>query len=240
MEKTKLSLICDFDGTITRTDVGHQVYTRFGDERWEAINKRWRRGEISSRDCLIGEYSFVHASEHQVREHIMKMKIDPAFTELVSICRENDIPIAVASDGFDFYIHALLEKYGLVDIEVFCNQMKFNGKKVELSFPYYEQGCGICGNCKALHVRKFKNEGRKVIYVGDGLSDRFAARASHIVFAKGELKDYLVDNQIDFMGFDDLSDVYHWMRDLINGKISITCRRTDLKDPCFELLEGES
>ena len=37
MEENKLAVICDFDGTITSIDVGHQVYSRFGDERWREI-----------------------------------------------------------------------------------------------------------------------------------------------------------------------------------------------------------
>ena len=77
MEKSKLAVICDFDGTATEIDVGHQVYAHFGDERWREVNQSWRRGEMSSKDCLIGEYSFVDASEQEVREHILKMKIDP-------------------------------------------------------------------------------------------------------------------------------------------------------------------
>ena len=53
MEKTRLAVMCDFDGTITRKDVGHKIYTQFGDERWEEVNKSWRRGDMSSKDCPV-------------------------------------------------------------------------------------------------------------------------------------------------------------------------------------------
>jgi 2-hydroxy-3-keto-5-methylthiopentenyl-1-phosphate phosphatase len=233
MEKNKLAVICDFDGTATEIDVGHQVYAHFGDERWREVNQSWRRGEMSSRDCLIGEYSFVDASEQEVREHILEMKIDPGLPDLVATCRGNDIPIAIASDGFDFYIHAMLEKHGITDVEVFCNQMRFNGRKVELSFPFYDQGCGVCGNCKRLHVQKFKDDSRTVIYVGDGLSDRFAARASDVVFAKDELKGYLMDNNADFIEFTNLGDVNRWMIGLLAGEIELPSKRNGT-DPCQE------
>ena len=100
MGKNRLAVICDFDGTITKLDVGHSIYTRFGDERWEEINKRWRRGEMSSRDCLIGEYSLMDASEQEVRDYVSEMEIDAGFIDLVATCRDNNIPIAIASDGF--------------------------------------------------------------------------------------------------------------------------------------------
>ena len=121
----RLAVLCDFDGTATEVDVGYQIYTHFGDERWLEVNQRWRRGEISSKDCLIGEYSFMDASEQEVRELVLKMEIDPGLQDLVTICRKNDIPIAIASDGCDFYINTMLEKYGLSDVEVLCNEMRF-------------------------------------------------------------------------------------------------------------------
>ena len=237
MREIKLAVLCDFDGTITKTDVGHQIYTKFGDDQWREVNESWRRGEISSKDCLIGEYSFMSASEQEVREYVLEMEIDLGFLDLVKTCRDNDIPIAIASDGFDFYIHTILEKYGLSDLEVFCNEMQFNGRKVELSFPYYDQGCGICGNCKKLHVQRFKEAERKVIYIGDGLSDRFAARASDVIFAKSELMKYLVENGVDFIQFSDLGAVNRWVAGLLakniqfpspsNGRGSV--------DPCQEV-----
>ena len=227
MEKTRLAVLCDFDGTITKMDVGHKIYTRFGDERWEEVNKSWRRGEMSSKDCLIGEYSFVDASEQEVREYVSTMEIDTGFIDLVATCRNNDIPLAIASDGFGFYIYALLEK--------FCNEMKFNGRKVELSFPFYDQGCGVCGNCKKLHVQKFKDDSRKVIYIGDGLSDRFAARASDVIFAKGELMGYLVENNADFIKFTDLSEVNQWMIGMLAGDIDLPPPPNG-EDPCQEFM----
>jgi len=110
MGKYRLALLCDFDGTVAKGDVGHRIYTRFGDERWEEINKRWRRGEISSKECLIGEYNLIDADEDEVRDFVMEMEIDMGFADLVETCKKNDIPIAIVSDGFDFYIHAILEK----------------------------------------------------------------------------------------------------------------------------------
>ncbi|MBD3181193.1 HAD-IB family phosphatase [Candidatus Poribacteria bacterium] len=240
MIQHQLALICDFDGTITKTDVGHKIYTSFGDDRWEEVNKRWRRGEISSKDCLIGEYSFVDASEDEVIEYVMGMDIDVGFLDIVHTCRDNNIPLAIASDGFDFYIKALLEKYDLYDkgIDIFCSEMEFKGRKVELSFPYYDKGCGLCGNCKKLHVQKFRDEGRKVIYIGDGLSDRFAARSSDVVFAKGELKQYLIESGFSFIEFEILIEIDNWVNDLLTGAIETPEAFFDntCKDPCPDVV----
>ena len=222
MGKYRLALLCDFDGTVAKGDVGHRIYTRFGDERWEEINKRWRRGEISSKECLIGEFSLIDASEDEVRDFVMEMEIDTGFADLVYTCKKNDIPIAIVSDGFDFYIRAILEKYGFSDVSTLCNKMWFNDRKVELAFPFYEQGCGKCGNCKTLHVKRLKNDDRKVIYVGDGLSDKFASSASDVIFAKDELMEYLENNGIEYNRFSSLSEVNNWMIDLLAGNVEIS------------------
>jgi len=81
MGKYRLALLCDFDGTVTKSDVGFRVYTRFGDERWEEINKRWRRGEISSKECLIGEYSL---SSSQFNRQCKTINTLDLFTEKVT------------------------------------------------------------------------------------------------------------------------------------------------------------
>jgi len=240
--RQKLALLCDFDGTIAKGDVGFRIYTHFGDERWEEINKRWRRGEISSKECLIGEYSFIDASEEEVRKFVSEMEIDMGFIDLLEACRKNDIPIAIVSDGFDFYIKALLEKYGISDVDIYCNNLVFNGRKVQLSFPYYDQGCGKCGNCKVLHVINLKNEGRTVIYIGDGLSDKFASRFADVIFAKDELMEYLESNGIEFNKFSCLDDVHKWLNSVLIGNVELSTTNKDdktLKD-CPKIEEKET
>ncbi len=225
----KLALLCDFDGTIAKGDVGFRIYTHFGDDRWEEINKRWRRGEISSKECLIGEYSLIDASEEEVKQFISDMEIDTGFLSLIKTCRENDIPIYIISDGFDFYIKTLLEKYGISDIDIYCNNLSFDGRKVKLSFPYYDKGCGKCGNCKVLHIINLKKEGKTVVYIGDGLSDKFASRYADVVFAKDELMEYLENNGIEFNKFSCLDDVHKWLNDVLNGNTEISTTEKDNK-----------
>jgi len=234
MYANKFAIMCDFDGTITKIDVGHQVYTKFGDERWLEINNRWRRGEISSRDCLIGEYDLIDADENEVIEHIWKMEIDPGFIKLTDLCKVNNIPLVVVSDGFDFYINPVLEKYGVENIPVFCNKMRFNGRKVELSFPYFEKGCGVCGNCKRFHVENFKKDSQIVIYIGDGLSDKFAAKTADVVFAKDELMVYLEDNDVKFIPFNKIDDVNCWLVEILSGKVELPLDRNRSIEPCLD------
>ena len=59
-------IVCDFDGTITRTDVIDNILQRFADPSWQAIEAQWVQGEIGSRECLSRQLSLVNASPAQL------------------------------------------------------------------------------------------------------------------------------------------------------------------------------
>jgi 2-hydroxy-3-keto-5-methylthiopentenyl-1-phosphate phosphatase len=54
--------------------------------------------------------------------------------------------------------------------------------------------------------------GRQIAYVGDGWSDRCAAKAADLVFARGTLAEHLAAEGVPFQPFDDLFDVRDGLR----------------------------
>ena len=114
-------------------------------------------------------------------------EIDEHFPEFARWCAARDVPLAVVSDGLDFYIQVVLRKHGLSHLPLFANHLKFNDKGIEPEFPYFGKGCEKCGNCKGYHVRSYRAKHGSVVFVGDGYSDRCALDESDLVFAKGDL-----------------------------------------------------
>ena len=51
------------------------------------------------------------------------------------------------------------------------------------------------------------NTGAATIFVGDGLSDRYAAASADLVFAKHSLAVYCREEQIPYVAYDNLGDV---------------------------------
>jgi len=73
------------------------------------------------------------------------------------------------------------------------------------------------GVCKPLIIQKYRQDGLKVVYIGDGRSDREAAAEADLVFAKNELADYCQENGIKALRFDSFLDictqVSMWMKE---------------------------
>lgn len=214
-------VLCDFDGTVSTTDVGNRMFAKFADDGWREVVQSWKDGRIGSRDCLIAECSLARATPEQVRRFALSRKIDAQFKPFVQYCRGHHIPVVILSDGLDFYIDLLLEKYGLKDLPRFANHLEFRGNELVPSFPFCHRGCRRCGNCKGYHVRRYRREGYAVVYVGDGFSDRCGVDGADVVFAKGDLSRYCRQKGLEHIVYRDFSDVIDEMRVLIEEKIVV-------------------
>src|SRR6266516_4344676 len=61
----RLAFVCDFDGTVSPTDVGAALVGRFTTDRGRVAGlvERWRAGEIGTRDVIEGECATLRVSE---------------------------------------------------------------------------------------------------------------------------------------------------------------------------------
>ena len=59
----------DFDGTITRVDVGNSFFRRFGNEE-ESLKKveKWKNDELSGSDLLLQEAEYVRVTKEEALE----------------------------------------------------------------------------------------------------------------------------------------------------------------------------
>jgi len=76
------------------------------------------------------------------------------------------------------------------------------------AFPFPEQPCiHGCATCKPAVMQALTPSGGTTVFVGDGLSDRYAAAAADLVFAKDKLTSYCVQQGIVHVSFTSLADV---------------------------------
>jgi len=205
----KIAVLCDFDGTIARDDVGNLLFTTFsenGDSK--KVVDQWRRGEISSRQCLEQEAALVKVDRNALNEFVRHRQIDPYFKDFHDFARKRGIEIAVLSDGLDYYIEQILVRFGLAEIEFFANRLAFKNGSFEVQFPWHDlMECTDCGCCKMHHVQRYRDGGYFIVYVGDGLSDRCPCEGADMVFAKGDLLRHCQQQHIDHIEFRNFRDV---------------------------------
>jgi 2,3-diketo-5-methylthio-1-phosphopentane phosphatase len=219
---SRIAVLCDFDGTIARDDVGSLFFRTFGGEQSREIVEEWKTGLISSRECLEREAAIVDASPQEIRRFVGQRKLDPFFKDFADFAGRNDIEVVVVSDGLDYYIENMLMRNGLGVLESYSNVMREVEGKIHVEFPHFNKlDCRDCGNCKTYHLENYRKAGYYVVYVGNGLSDRCPSTYSDLVFAKGELLDFCRANDLQHVAFSNFRDVEREMisRFVLNGDI---------------------
>lgn len=217
----KIAILCDFDGTVARDDVGNLLFQRFADgKKSRAVVREWKEGNISSRECLEREADLARVSREALDEFIGERELDPYFKDFVDFARRRGMEIVIVSDGLDYYIEKMLIRTGLAHLDFFANALKLNESTLHVKFPFYDLlDCRSCGNCKTYHMEKYKANGYYVVYVGNGFSDRCPSEYADLVFAKGELLRYCRKNGVESTSFDNFRDVERELlrRFVLNG-----------------------
>ena len=182
--------LCDFDGTIAPSDIGAGLFQRFAlGDRSEAKQAlaRWKDDAIGHRELTEIECRAMEMSEDEALTFSRTYSIDPGFAGFVASARARGGMVMVASEGYDFYVADQLTRAGLGDVPWRANHARFEGRRMIPEFPWADPSCTRCGNCKAQYVRDLRARGFRVVFVGDGLSDRCGARAADTVFARASL-----------------------------------------------------
>lgn len=203
---TNTSVFFDFDGTITLHDTGvHLLETFAQPEDWAALDEDYKAGRLGSRDVIDGQWRTMHATEAEYRAAALRVEIDPGFLPLLDRLKVASAEIAIVSDGWGFYIPDMLGDLG---IPVMTNTIDFATNS--LVSPFRDESCatcGVCGTCKPKIVREAADRGRFTVFIGDGTSDRHAARVADEVFAKGALAHWCAGEGIPHTAFSVLDEV---------------------------------
>jgi 2-hydroxy-3-keto-5-methylthiopentenyl-1-phosphate phosphatase len=110
-------------------------------------------------------------------------------------------------------------KENLSEVEVYCNKAVLNSEnKILPIFPYSDEECKYCGNCKRNHILSHSSDDDYIIYIGDGYSDKCPIQFCDFVFAKDSLLKYCEINRITYFPFKDFNNVKMKLEVLKNRK----------------------
>jgi len=193
------SVVLDFDGTVTESDLLDRIALEFGDPAvYQEVEDALHAGQLPLRDVIVREFVPVTAPLKEVVDWVLdEAKVRAGFAEFVRATQAAGWDVHVVSSGFEELIEPVLERES-VDVELHANRVdaRPDGWRVEWRYP---DDCEACGeSCK----RALLPPG-EVVYVGDGYSDRCAALASDRVFATSGLARYLAEQGKPFEPFTD-------------------------------------
>jgi 2-hydroxy-3-keto-5-methylthiopentenyl-1-phosphate phosphatase len=205
----------DFDGTISRADVVDAVLERYADRAWTKVEDAWRSGRIGSRQCLRDQMAMVRATPAELDGLLADIGLDEGLATLLETCDSHGLAVHVISDGFDYCIHRLLEtaparvQASVGRMRVCASHLEPNaGSRWGVGFPFYAEPCAHgCATCKPAVMTQLNPAGAPSVFVGDGQSDRFAAHAADLVFAKHKLAEYCREQSLPHVAYTTLGDV---------------------------------
>lgn len=205
----------DFDGTITIRDATDAILEAFADPAWLEIEDAWLAGQIGSRECLAAQMALVTATREQIDRLLRTIDLDAGLVTLLDACAGQGVPVHILSDGFDYCIDRILRGRPVPDLarrlrgsQIVASRLRPDGLRWQATFPHPPEACPHgCATCKPAAMTRLNPGGALTIFVGDGLSDRYAATSADVVFAKHQLAAYCEQAAIPYARFDTLAAV---------------------------------
>jgi len=222
MKKDQIKIFCDFDGTITTKDVGENMFLEFGDsDKAYNIFNRWVRKEINSAQEWTELLGLVKdLKETDFNKFLSTIEIRYGFVEFVQFCEDNMIELTILSDGMDYYIKKIFANNNLNNLKYFANSLIFNRNGHTVTFPYTDEECKECANCKRNHIVENSSDSDITIYIGDGYSDTCPIQYVDYIFAQKTLLKFCEKERISYLPFKNFKDIIARIGNLLeNGKI---------------------
>ena len=216
-----IKIFVDFDGTITKKDVGENIFIRFGNQpRTNEIIEDIKNAKITGMEGWLQLFREApDLTMEQVESFTKDFEIDLTFLKLVDFCKLNDIRMFVLSDGFDNYIGSIFKREGLSDIPYFSNTLVVTASGgISPVFPYTDEECTCCANCKRNHVLEQSDDEEFTVYIGNGSSDTCPAQYCDFIFAKDELRKFCEKERISYFPYASFEDVVKQLELLIMKK----------------------
>ena len=208
-----VSIICDFDGTITQEDFGGLLAKRFGDEGIIRSHfQSFANHQLQLRDLQAKIWPSVRITEQEFERFFHEnKKLRDGFIDFVAHCQDHNVDLQIISGGFSFYLERFYAEYD-IDLPIKHNIGKLKDGGVQVEFPYLSNNCDYCSNCKRPSVHDLKKAGKYVVGIGDGTSDYCMAKEANKVFACSGLIDFCEQNKITYQPFTHFNEITKWLQ----------------------------
>ncbi len=221
IDTSKVRIFIDFDGTITRKDVGASMFLEYGDhDKIYKIVEDIRQLRIPAFEGWRRLFDAVPTLDfNNMSGFIDTFEIDTSFREFVQYCETRNCSLMILSDGFEFYIKQILQREGISSIPFYSNKIiKTPEGKFLPGFPYRDEECRRCANCKRNHILNHSADDDFTIYIGNGSSDTCPALYCDYIFAKDDLLKFCEKERVTFYPYRTFADIQKTLEQFFSRK----------------------
>ena len=201
-------IVVDFDGTITERDTLDDVLEQYAPEAYEEAERGLSDGRLTLRECMAMEFAPVRGDAETIVAERRPRRGGAARVRRVRACRRGGRPSSSSSSraGSSRSSARCSTARAPGHLPVYAHEARFTADGTTVEFRHWED-CDVCGEeCKRSIVAGLR-DGRRVVYIGDGYSDRCAAVAADRRFARRFLAEDLDRMGLAYTPFDDFHTV---------------------------------
>ena len=210
MSEKIFKIFIDFDGTITKVDIGSAIFEKYGEPNAVAeVIKKYLDDNVTAKECwLLLCDSVKDLDRNEFDKYIESFEIDPTFHDFIKYCKDNKFEHYVLSDGFDYYIDKIFKKEKLESLKYYSNKLLFDeNNNMTPVFPYLDEESKSSANCKHNHIISHSADEEFTVYIGDGISDKETAQFCDFIFAKDDLLKFCEKERITYFPYKNFHDV---------------------------------
>ncbi|XP_038615823.1 phosphoserine phosphatase [Tachyglossus aculeatus] len=164
----------DVDSTVIREE-GIDELAKFcgvGDAVSE-MTRRAMGGSVPFRTALTQRLALIQPSRDQVQKLLSDSppQLTPGIRELVGHLQQHGVQVFLVSGGFRGIVEHVASRLGIPAHNVFANRLKFYFNGDYAGFDETQPTAESGGKGKVIHLLKEKFHFKKVVMVGDGVTD---------------------------------------------------------------------
>ena len=181
---------------------------------WDELEPDLVAGRITIEQAMSEQFRTVTAGPEEVAELVRaRAGVREGFTDLVQFADAAGHRLVVMSAGFRSVIDLVLGDMDLGHLEVVSNEAIFSGDGCTLVFSD-DRGdlCELCDRRCKRHAVRVRQQDERVVYVGDGISDRCVSGIADLVFARAGLAEWLDERDRPYVPYEDFHDVINGVR----------------------------
>jgi len=203
----------DFDGTVTERDTLVHLLDHYAGPGWLKIERRVEDGSLSEERGLREEIALLAAPWDEARDLVLReVAADPGFAVFAAWCGDRGWPLEILSGGLAPLIRAVLAREGLARLPLHANDLAFEDggrwRVVPATSPRIR---ALCNHCKSHWLVSARERGERVVYIGDGCTDRCPGGHADLLFAKGSLREWCEREGVAHRPFERFAEIQEWL-----------------------------